>query len=225
MMRLVVGGGELDGLELPDPAASVRLLIPWPGDPFELPEWNGNEFLLADGRRPALRTFTPVSLSGDELTLDIVRHRGGAVADWVETVRPGEQCAVSGPGRGETIDASARRYLLVGDETAIPAIEQLLDAIPVDVSVAVHVEIADERARLDLPPHPHAAVTWHLADHDEPPGSTLRRAVAAAEIDDETRVWAAGEAASVQAIRKHLYDERGTPRSHTTIRGYWKVPR
>ena len=34
MMRVVVGGVELEGLELPEPAASVRFLVPWPGETF-----------------------------------------------------------------------------------------------------------------------------------------------------------------------------------------------
>ena len=38
-------------------------------------------------------------------------------------------------------------------------------------------------------------------------------------------MWAAGEAAAVQRIRKLLFDERGVPRSQATIRGYWKVGR
>lgn len=225
MMRVVVGGPELDGLELPEPAASVRLLVPWPGEDFELPTWNGNEFLLADGRRPALRTFTPVALDGAELTLDIVRHPGGAISDWAETAGPGDPCAVSGPGRGETIDETAQRYVLLGDETAIPAIEQLLGVIPASIEVEAHVEIEHPDARLPLPHHDRATITWHDAVDAEPPGASLRRAVTASAVDAGTRVWAAGEAAAVQAIRKHLFDERNTPRSHTTIRGYWKVPR
>ena len=225
MMRVVLGGPELAGLEIPDPASSVRLLVAWPGEPFELPNWNGNEFLLADGRRPALRTFTPVSLTDDELTLDVVRHPGGAISDWAETVTPGAPCAVSGPGRGEAIDPEAERYVLLGDETAIPAIEQLLRVIADGTDVDVHIEIVADDARVDLPTHPRAAVIWHVAGAGDPPGTTLRRAIEQTEIDDGTRVWAAGEAAAVQAIRKHLFDERGTPRSHTTIRGYWKVPR
>lgn len=80
MMRVVLGGAELAGLEISEPAASVRLLVKWPDELFEIPTWNGNEFLLADGRRPALRTFTPVSLNNSGLTLDIVRHGGGAIA-------------------------------------------------------------------------------------------------------------------------------------------------
>ena len=225
MMRIVVGGPELPGLVVPDPAASVRLLVPWPGEDFELPTWNGNEFLLADGRRPALRTFTPVAVDGEHLTIDIVRHPGGAISEWAETASAGDPCAVSGPGRGETIDESAARYVLLGDETAIPAIEQLLGAIPAGTRVETHIEIVDDTARLDLPPHPDASTQWHVADPADPPGSTLRRAITEVAVDDGTRVWAAGEAAAVQAIRKHLFDERDTPRSHTTIRGYWKVPR
>ncbi|MEO0493066.1 MAG: siderophore-interacting protein [Actinomycetota bacterium] len=225
MMRVVVGGPELDGLELPEPAASVRLLVPWPGEAFELPTWNGNEFLLADQRRPALRTFTPVALDEDELTIDIVRHPGGAISDWSETAEPGDPCAVSGPGRGETIDESAERYVLLGDETAIPAIEQLLGVIPASIEVEVHLEVEHPDARLRLPSHPAATVTWHDAIDGDRPGASLRGAVADATIDPGTRVWAAGEAAAVQAIRKHLFDDRDMPRAHTTIRGYWKVPR
>ena len=225
MMRVVVGGSELDGLEIPEPAASVRLLVPWPDEPFELPEWNGNEFLLADGRRPALRTFTPVALDGHELTIDIVRHPGGAISSWAESAQPGDPCAVSGPGRGETIDDTAKRYVLLGDETALPAIEQLLAAIPESIGVEVHLEIEHPEARIALPPHPSSTVTWHDAIAGEAPGTTLREAIAETSIDPDTRVWAAGEAAAVQAIRKHLFDVRGAARSQTTIRGYWKVPR
>ena len=32
----------------------------------------------------------------------------------------------------------------------------------------------------------------------------------------------AGEAAAVQRIRHHLFDERGLSRSHAVVRGYWK---
>ena len=221
MMRIVVGGPELAGLELPDPAASVRLMVAWPGEAFELPAWNGNEFLLADGRRPALRTFTPVALENNELTIGIVRHPGGAISDWAESAAAGDPCAVSGPGRGETIDPHADRYVLLGDETAIPAIEQLLTVIAPATEVEVHVEVVDPAAELPLPAHPNTTLTWHVLEADDPPGATLRRAVATIAVDTGTRVWVAGEAAAVQAIRKHLLDERGVSRGQATVRGYW----
>jgi NADPH-dependent ferric siderophore reductase len=35
-------------------------------------------------------------------------------------------------------------------------------------------------------------------------------------------LWVAGEAAAMQRIRRHLFENRGLPRAHTWVRGYWK---
>ena len=60
MMRVTLAGPELQGLTIEDPAASVRGLLPSPGaSGLVIPTWNGNEFLLPDGSRPIIRTFTP----------------------------------------------------------------------------------------------------------------------------------------------------------------------
>ncbi len=224
MMLATFAGVELRGFDVPDPAASVRLLLPSPGRPeLVIPEWAGNEFLLADGSRPVIRTFTPYRtdpVSG-ELDLMIVLHDGGAAASWAEAASPGDAAAVSGPGRGYEIDPRASQYLVVGDETAIPAIAQVLDALPDDMPVEGHVEIVRPDARLPLPGHPRAEVVWHTLPDGAPPGDTLVAAVEAAELDGEARVWAAGEAAGMQRIRK-LLGARDFPRSQTNVRGYWK---
>jgi NADPH-dependent ferric siderophore reductase len=227
MMRLTVEGDDLGDLAGDAPAASVRLLIPSPGaDELVTPVWNGNEFRLPDGRRPAIRTLTPrrVDSAGTALEVDIVRHGSGALSTWVETARPGDPAAVSGPGRGYRIDPDATGFLLVGDETAIPAIDQLLEVLPPEVPVEVHVEVAHPAARLPLSEHPRASVAWHESE-GVPPGAALLTAVSNATLTDGTRVWVAGEAAAVQRIRKHLFDERGLARSHATVRGYWKYGR
>lgn len=226
MMRVVVGGEELAGLGQPEPASSIRVVIPWPGDEFELPEWTGNEFLLADGRRPALRTFTPVTFDAEEreMTFDIVRHPGGAISTWAETAEPGDPVAVSGPGRSEVIDPEASRAIVVGDETAIPAIRQLIETTPASTALDITIELTTADAELPLPDRDGCEVRWSVLDPADPPGTTMLPPVAAAEIGPDDRVWAAGEAAGVQRIRKHLAS-RDVPRQHTTVRGYWKVPR
>ncbi len=224
MRRFVLAGAELDGFVIDEPAASVRLLIPPAvGAALEMPTWTGNQFELASGERAPIRTFTPRSFSPDErrLTIDVVRHEGGAASDWAAAASVGDEVAVSGPGRGYEIDAGATSYLLAGDETAIPAISQLLEAMPASMPVRVIVEVAEADARLPLPAHSGVEVEWRENPADDVPGSALVAAVTSL-ADVPPAVWVAGEAAAVQRIRKHLFDERGMSRSDATVRGYWK---
>ena len=226
MVRVTLAGPELAGFVVDQPAASVRVLFPAAvGGRLEMPEWNGNEFLLADGSRAPIRTFTPglVDPTALELDIDVVLHGSGGVASpWAAGAAVGDQLAVSGPGRGYAVDADAPGFVLVGDESAIPALSQLLEAVPATVPVRVHVEVAAPDGRIDLPRHPGATVVWHDLPAGAPPGEAMTAAMAGADLPAGVRVWVAGEAAAVQRIRRHLFDERGLSRSQATVRGYWK---
>jgi NADPH-dependent ferric siderophore reductase len=225
MMRVTFTGPELERLIADAPAASVRLLLPSPGaTELVTPTWNGNEFLLPDGTRPIIRTFTPYRVDPEarELELWVVVHAGGIASDWVANASIGGEAAVSGPGRGYGIDADAPSFLVGGDESAIPAIAQLLVALPDPTPVDVHIEVARPDARLALPEHPSATISWHDLAPGGRSGDALFAAVQAADIDPGARVWVAGEAAAVQRIRKHLFEDRAFPRNQTTVRGYWK---
>ena len=225
MVRVTLGGAELAGFTIDQPAASVRVLLPTPGgSDLVVPSWNGNEFLRPDGRRPTIRTLTPWRFEPDALELDvgIVVHGGGVASDWALSAEPGAPAAISGPGRGYAVDLDAPAYLIAGDETAIPAITQVLDAVPDATPVQVRVEAAHSDGRLALPEHPGATVEWCDLPPGATPGDALAAAVRDVELPDGTRVWAAGEAAAVQRIRRHLFDDRGLPRAQTSVRGYWK---
>lgn len=221
MARVTLAGPDLDGLVVEQPAASVRVLLPSSGtDELVVPSWNRNEFLLPDGRRPVIRTFTPrrVDPATLELDVDVVLHGRGAASRWAAAAGPGDPAAASGPGRGYTVHTDAPAFLLAGDETAIPAISQLLESLPAESPVQVHIEVADPAARIGLPHHPLAEVSWH-------DGDALLDAIAGAELAADARIWVAGEAAAVQRIRRHLFEDRGVARSHATVRGYWKCGR
>ena len=88
----------------------------------------------------------------------------------------------------------------------------------------VHIELVDPTARPPLPDHPSARVTWHTQEDGAEPGDRLVDAVTGLGRVP-AGVWVAGEAAAVQRIRKHLFDERGLSRSEATVRGYWKKGR
>jgi NADPH-dependent ferric siderophore reductase len=223
LLRLRLEGEVLRRLEVPQVAMSVRFVVPWPDeDELIIPEWEGNEFLRADGSRPALRTFTPLDHDPDagQLTLEVVRHDGGAVSAWAEQAGPGATAALSGCSAGYDIPDGATRLLALGDETAIPAIRQIIDAVPAGLQLDAHVEVVVAEARLDLP------VTWHVTPEGHTPGGELAAVVEAlSELADGTYVWAAGEASAMQRIRNHVYKTLGADRDRAAVRGYWKPER
>ena len=240
LLRIVLRSPALVGMPVPEPAASVRLLLPSVGaTDLVLPTWNGNEFLLPNGSRPILRTLTPwrADRASDTLAVDVVLHGTGPLARWAARAAPGDRVAVSGPGRGSSApEPEAPAHLLLGDESALPAIEQVLAVLaPVTGAVAglvagvvtVVVEIDDNSARLPLSPAAAGGshVEWRVREAGAPPGGQLVDAVSTAVLPEGARIWAAGEAAAMQRVRRELFEVRKIPRDHTVVRGYWKTGR
>lgn len=219
LVRLTIAGEELVGFDAPEPAASLRLLLPrgGPGTSLEVPSWEGNEFLFADGTRPPIRTLTPLAPDAGRgrVDVEVVLHGDGALARWADAEPVGDEVAISGPGRGYEVDPDLGRLLVAGDESAGPAIAQLLDRLPTATEVTVIVEVDDHDARPPLPERPGTEVVWC---------DSMVDAVADRGIPVGTQVWAAGEAAVVQRLRR-LVADLGIPRADTTIRGYWKQGR
>lgn len=230
LQRVTLAGEGLAGFEPGLPGGSVRLLLPpsgsTPATPSELvlPTWNGNEYRYEDGTRPPIRTVTPLRFSADEreLDIDVVLHGSGPLSAWAAKTGPGAPAAVSGPGRGYEVDPGCRSFLLAGDESALPALGLLVAAMPAEADVMVIVEVADASARLDFPDRPGLTVTWHEQGAGGVPGDALAAAVIVAPLAGDGRIWAAGEAAAMQRIRRHLFETVGFPRRRAVVRGYWK---
>jgi NADPH-dependent ferric siderophore reductase len=195
-----------------------------PSDEVVLPVWNGNEFLDEEGGRPIIRTLTPLAFDAEQLELDveIVLHGDGPLSTWAGRARPGDGAAISGTGRGYDIDQAARSFLLAGDESALPAITMLLDVLPATADVVAYLEVAEPSGRRELRTRPGVTVAWSELAAGAPPGSATLTAVTTAVFRPDVRVWVAGEAAAMQRLRRHLFDERGLARSQVVVRGYWK---
>lgn len=226
LSRLTFEGDGLCELLVEQPAASVRLLIPGPGtDELVLPEWDGNEFLLADGSRPILRTFTPLRVdnAAGRLDLEVVRHPGGAVSTWAQDVAVGAPAAISGPGSGYEFPTGAEQLFVLADETALPAVTQLIASAPSEVRLSIHVEVIRADAVIAIDVRRGDSLEWHVTEPGAVPGGRIVDVARTWEhVDDGTFVWAAGEASAMQAIRRHLFDVIGLGRGRATVRGYWK---
>jgi NADPH-dependent ferric siderophore reductase len=227
LKRITLTGPALEGFDSGLPAASVRLLLGPDTARVTLPVWRGNEFLLANGSRPIIRTLTPLRLESDStnLVIEVIRHGQGPLSHWADTTTTGDLVAVSGPGRGYEIDTTARSFLLGGDESAVPAINTILAAVPSEADVRVLIEVRDRDASVELPAHPRAIVRWLELENGSRPGSALHAAIEEVPLGPDMRVWVAGEAAAMQKVRHHFFDNHELPRSNVVIRGYWKHDR
>jgi NADPH-dependent ferric siderophore reductase len=222
LRRITLHGPSLTGFVPPLPAGSVRLLLPDSlGAELRLPIWTGNEFRHGDGRRPVIRTLTPLrhDAAAGELDVEVVLHGGGPLARWAVEARGGEAAALSGPGRGWELPADLGSLMVIGDESAIPAIGQVLDAVSASAAVRTTIEIGHPDASVPLGLRP---VDWVIRPAGDAPGSALVRAVTSSDLAEDVTVWAAGEAGAMQRIRRHLFERVGLARRRATVRGYWK---
>jgi NADPH-dependent ferric siderophore reductase len=186
-----------------------------------MPSWNGKSF-LPDGRRPTIRTFTPRRLDPDalELDLDIVIHAGGVAPRWRR--QPNPATLRRSPARAGAPPSTVMRPPTCWPVTRRRSPRSASCSRPCrrDSSEA-HIEVARPEARLRLPDHPRATVDWCDPPPGASPGEALLAAVRGANLAS-ARVWAAGEAAAMQRIRRHLFEDRGLPRAQAAGRGYRK---
>lgn len=233
-VRVTFRAPELAGFPASAPDQWVKLFFPLPHQqrpPVPTgPEWYRDYLAMAPNDKPAMRTYTVRrhDRATCELDVDLVLHGdSGPGSAWAERVRPGQLVGVFGPGAAYEPTPGAAWRLLVGDETAVPAIGAILEA-ELDPAVAVHafVEVADAAEQLDLVRGAHQHVTWVRRSARAGGGPTLLDAVRASRLPGEPGyAWLAGEAGLVRDVRRHLVGERGHDRADITFLGYWRCGR
>ena len=133
------------------------------------PDWYQAWLDLPDDVRPVMRTYTVRAFRPDraEIDVDLVLHgvtdgHAGPMASWADRARPGDALAVIGPdvpGTGRLWGTewlpptSARRLVIVGDETAVPAVGAIVESLPGGSRGVVLLEVPypDDIQRWDAP--------------------------------------------------------------------------
>jgi len=77
-----------------------------------------------EGPRPSMRDYTPrrYDEASGELDIDFVLHGDGPAATWAAQAQPGQFLHIAGPRGSMIVPDIFDSYLLIGDETALPAI-------------------------------------------------------------------------------------------------------
>jgi NADPH-dependent ferric siderophore reductase len=172
-----------------------------------------------------VRTYTPRRFDAASGTLEIqfVLHGAGPASEWAERASAGDKIVVAGPGGRFVMDAEAERWWIAGDESAIPAIATLLEALPASATAEVHIEVTDADDEVELDSQAKTEISWHHRRSPGVFGAELDEAARDAVIADGTKVWVACEAAAMRGIRRYLIGERGRPASSLVTRGYWRI--
>lgn len=209
--------------ELPFTDHYVKLLFApqgagysWPFDPEKVQEERPRQEWPVT-RTYTVRTYDPAT---GELALDFVVHGDtGLAGPWAERVQPGERFGFFGPGGAWAPEPSADVHLLVGDESATPAVFAALEALPAGARAEVFLETRDASTELPVPTGPDATVTWVHRDAGQELARTVR---AAAWPAGRVEAFVHGNADTVRDLRRYLFVERGLDRRQASISGYWR---
>lgn len=227
MQRVILGGEGLAGFTA-DTCTDhyVKLLFP-PSEGVTYPEPFDVERIREELPReqwPVTRTYTVRAwdLVEHELTLDFVIHGDeGLAGPWAVRVQPGETVHFSGPGGAYAPDVSADWHLLVGDESALPAIACSLEALPDGIEAHAFIEVSgpEEEQKIDS----DVEVVW-LHRGDRPVGQALAEAVRSLEFPEgRMHAFVHGEAHFVKELRQLFRVDLQIPREDLSISGYWRL--
>jgi NADPH-dependent ferric siderophore reductase len=228
LVRLTLGGeGFADFPDRPETDKYAKLYFP-PADstlepPYDLAALRET---LPFEELPTIRTYTirHVDPAAGTIDVDFVVHGDTGVAGpWAAAAEPGDRLTMSSPGGGYSPDPTADHLVILGDESAIPAISSALEALPADARATVVLEARSPAHRPVLPTSP-ASVTWIDEDHDRP-GARLVAAVAELPWPEgRVQVFAHGEREAMKALRP-LLAERGVVRADLSLSAYWAFGR
>jgi NADPH-dependent ferric siderophore reductase len=200
MRRISVRSDALLGVAI-RPAQDVELLLREPS-----------------GRRVKRRyTIRHARPERGELDLDVLLHGDGPGARWGETAQPGDTVEFQGP-RGKLELRPAPWHLLIGDESALPAIAAIAEALPEGEAAVAYVEVQDDADELPLP---HAQVHWVHRGGDEPGGAErLVQALAGVAPPAGARGYLMGESRAMVALRP-VVEAAGIAHEAIFLKGYW----
>lgn len=220
MRRITLGGEQLAGFASLGSDDHIKLLFAQ--NAAEQAALDSPTFSVkGEGPQPAMRDYTPrrVDLSSGELDIDFVLHGDGPASTWAEQAKPGQHLHIAGPRGSMIVPDIFDSYLLVGDETALPAIARRLEELPAGRKVLAVIEIADEHEQQALDSAADVEVIWVVRGRDDLLGAVRELQVPQGSL----YAWVATETKLSRQVRRVLLDEHTLNDEFVKAVGYWRA--
>ncbi|CAH0250115.1 Vibriobactin utilization protein ViuB [Microbacterium oxydans] len=209
-VRVTFGGAELEEFATPGGVFDARIKLIFPPASGILPplnrdthDWWGSYLAVPENERGSMRTYSirdlRVTDAGTEVDVDFVLHLApgltGPASRWASTAAVGAELFLIGPRRGATdhggaeyAPGAAPSVVLVGDETAAPAIARILEDAGRDLRGTAFIEVpsADDILSIDAPAG--VDVHWLARDAEQAHGAQLIPAVLSHLGDAHTNI-------------------------------------
>jgi NADPH-dependent ferric siderophore reductase len=228
MRRITLTGDDLAGFVSASFDDHVKLMVPEVlGAELHVPTVGPTGLVFKEGKpKPAMRDYTPRRYDpvSNELDIDFVLHHEGPATDWASQAQAGHHVGIAGPRGSFLIPTAFDWHLLIGDETAIPAIGRRLEELPSTAKAIVLIKTARADAKIDLSGPCQLDIQWVSDAHHANQGlGALESAVRAITLPaGEGYVWAAGEHSDIKGIRQYLVEELGIAKSRIRAASYWR---
>ncbi len=226
LVRLTLGGDQLRGFTSLGFDDHVKVFVPPAGGAYAtMPEMgSGGPVFPAGEARPEMRDYTPHHFDPVALTLqlDFALHDAGPATAWARQARKGDRLVIGGP-RSSFVVTGFGSHLLIGDDTALPAIRRRVAELPPGSDVTVLAEVGSPEDREPFEGRANFNVRWvHRSANSPGAPHGLLAAMAATPLPDGPfYTWAACESSDAKAIRAALL-ARGADPAALRASGYWR---
>lgn len=229
IVRVTVSGPDFADFTSTGPADHVRVYFPdAAAGELVAPTSTGpgEDGIVRPDRASIARDFTPLprtTADGVEVDLDFFVHPDpGPASAWAEGARPGDRLVLVGPRGSRRAPQGIDGLVLICDETSLPSatrwVRDIPVGIPVDVIASVHGDGRWVQDYLDAD-----AAAPGIRVHALPPDPSGASVIAALPpIGEGVFVWAAGEAAGLVPVRRHLRRALGLGPAQAQVSGYWR---
>ena len=222
MRRITVGGAQLAGFISLGSDDHVKLFFPQTAEELATLENLELSAGMKSKTMPPMRDYTPRRYDLDTLELDIdfVLHGDGPAATWAAQARPGQWLYIGGPRGSMVVPDMFDSYLLIGDETALPAIARRLEELPANRRALVVVEVENAAEEQTLNSAASVDVIWV---HRDGSNNLLEIVQGLSITQGKLYAWVATETALSRKVRRVLLDTHGLNEEFVKAAGYWRL--